>query len=264
MDAAFQLYRRDVLEYILVTAVAYSPLLILQLMVFGAMDSSGATMTLDSFSGLWFGLLLLGFVGYAIMVAVVSKFSSDVYLGRTPDLGATIRLSFSKVLPLIGASLLFGLLVSLGVLLFAVTMVLAGPVMGSIGFVLAVMWALWVAARYFAVFQVIVLENRGVIEAFARAGTLSRGQKAHVILTLLLVILIVIVVSFAVMMVGALMPSQMIGQVVQMVYTVVAYPLIGIAQMILYYDLRIRAEGFDIEVMTGALGAADRVTEPAP
>ena len=264
VDAAFQLYRRDALEYILVTAVAYSPLLILQLMLFGAMESSSASVKLDSISGLWFGLLLLGFVGYAIMVAVVSKFSSDIYLGRTADLGATIRLSFSKVLPLIGASLLFGLLVSLGVLLFAVSIALWGPVYGSLGFVLAVVWALWVVARYFAVFQVIILENRGVIDAFSRAGALSRGQKGHVVLTLFLVLLIITVVAIAVMTVAALLPSQMIAGVVQMVYTVVAYPLIGIAQMILYYDLRIRAEGFDIEVMTGALGAAPRETEPAP
>jgi hypothetical protein len=43
--------------------------------------------------------------------------------------------------------------------------------------------------------------------------------------------------------------------VLQTLYTVVAYPLVGITQMILYYDARIRAEGFDIEVMTGSLGA---------
>lgn len=264
VDAAFQLYRRDALEYILVTAVAYSPLLILQLMVFGALDSSSAAVTLDSFSVLWFGLLVLGFVGYAIMVAVVSKFSSDIYLGRTPDLAATIRLSLSKVLPLIGASLVFMVLVSVGVLLFAVSIALWGPVTGSLGFVVAVVWALWVTARFFAVFQVIILENRDVMDAFGRAGTLSRGQKGHIVLTLFLVFLIVIVLMIAVTTVAALLPSQMIAGVVQMIYVVMAYPLIGIAQMILYYDLRIRAEGFDIEVMTGALGAAPRETEAAP
>jgi hypothetical protein len=48
--------------------------------------------------------------------------------------------------------------------------------------------------------------------------------------------------------------------VLQSLYTVVAYPLIGITQMILYYDTRIRAEGFDIELMTGALGSPTPTT----
>jgi hypothetical protein len=54
--------------------------------------------------------------------------------------------------------------------------------------------------------------------------------------------------------------AEMVGSeagrlVLQSLYTVVAYPLIGITQMILYYDTRIRAEGFDVEIMAGALDA---------
>ena len=261
VDAAFQLYRRDALEYILVTAVAYSPILIAQLMLFGALGRGNAAVDFGTFGPLWFVLVILGFIGYAVMVAVVSKFSSEVYLGRSPDLAAIIRTALPKVFPLIGASLVFGLLVSLGIFLFAISIAVWGPVTGSIGFLLAVVWALWVVARYFAVFQLIILENRGVIESFSRAAALSRGQRGHVILTLFLVILIVTVVAIAVMTVAALLPSQMAAGVVQMIYTVVAYPLIGIAQMILYYDLRIRAEGYDIEVMTGALGVSPAETE---
>ena len=261
VDAAFQLYRRDALEYIVVTAVAYSPILIAQLMLFGSMGRGNAAVDFGTFGPLWFVLLILGFIGYAIMVAVVSKFSSEVYLGRSPDLAGIIRAALPKTFPLIGASLLFGLLVSLGVFLFAISIALWGPVTGSLGFVLAVVWALWVVARYFAVFQVIILEDRGVIDAYTRAGTLSRGQKGHIVLTLFLVVLIVTVVAIAVMTASVLLPSQMAAGAVQMIYTVVAYPLLGIAQMILYYDLRIRAEGFDIEVMTGALGMPSSHTE---
>ncbi|PYP62838.1 MAG: hypothetical protein DMD26_15485 [Gemmatimonadetes bacterium] len=70
----------------------------------------------------------------------------------------------------------------------------------------------------------------------------------------MLVIVIFSVLSIAVTMVAALMGNAAGSVVLQSLYTVVAYPLIGITQMILYYDTRIRAEGFDIEVMTGALG----------
>ena len=72
---------------------------------------------------------------------------------------------------------------------------------------------------------------------------------------MLLVIAIFFMLAVAVNMVGSLFGSVAGIVVMQAVYTVVSYPLIGITQMILYYDTRIRAEGFDIEVMTGALGS---------
>jgi hypothetical protein len=58
------------------------------------------------------------------------------------------------------------------------------------------------------------------------------------------------------MIMGQVGGSKVSSLVLQTLYTIVAYPIIGITQMILYYDTRIRAEGFDIEVMAGALGAA--------
>jgi hypothetical protein len=124
------------------------------------------------------------------------------------------------------------------------------------GVLLAVVWWLYALVRFFAVFQVIVLENTGVIAAFARSGVLSQGRKGHIFLTLSLVFVIFIVLSFATVVVAQLAGSEAARLVVQSLYTVVAYPLIGITQMILYYDTRIRAEGFDVEMMAGALDAS--------
>ena len=101
--------------------------------------------------------------------------------------------------------------------------------------------------------QLIVLENLGIVAAFSRSGVLSQNRKGHILLTLFLVFVIFIMLSFAVTMVAQVVGSVAASVVLQTLYTVVAYPLIGITQMILYYDARIRAEGFDIEVMTGAL-----------
>ena len=262
VDAAFQLYRRDALEYILVTAVAYAPILIAQLMVFGAIGMGDPTTVFGTFGALWFVLLILGFIGYAVMVAVVSKFSSDVYLGRSPDLGAIIRAAAPKILPLIAAALLFGLLVTIGIAPMGAGMALGGPGLGIAGFVLAIVWAFYATARFFAVFQVIILEDRGVFDSFGRASALSRGRKGHILLTLFLVLVIVMVVALAVMTVALLISSQMVAGVVQMMYTIIAYPLIGIAQMLLYYDLRIHAEGFDVEVMTRSLGSSPQEATP--
>ena len=42
VDAAFQLYRRDALEYVLVTAIAYAPLVLAQLVLMRGLLLSGA------------------------------------------------------------------------------------------------------------------------------------------------------------------------------------------------------------------------------
>jgi hypothetical protein len=264
VDAALQLYRRDALEYILVTAVAYAPILVAQLMLFGAVGGAVTPATLGTFGPLWIALLVFGFAGYALMVAIVSKFSSEVYLGRAPDLAAIIRAALPKVLPLIGASVLFGIVIMLGVFLFGVGASLLGAAGGVLAFAVALVWGVYAAARFFAVFQVIILEGLSVVASFGRASALSRGRKAHILLTLLLVVVIVMVVAVALFTVASMFSSTMAAGVVQMSYTIIAYPLVGIAQMILYYDLRIKAEGYDIEVMTGALGAAPPAREPTP
>jgi len=91
-----------------------------------------------------------------------------------------------------------------------------------------------------------------VVAAFARSSVLSEGLKWHILLTLILIFVIFVMLSFAASMIGfAVGAAGLIA--VQTLYTVFAYPLIAITQVILYYDARIRREGFDIEMMTGAL-----------
>ena len=53
--------------------------------------------------------------------------------------------------------------------------------------------------------------------------------------------------------------SRVIQLVVASLFTVVAYPVVALTEMLLYYDVRIRSEGFDLERMVTSLAGA-----PAP
>ena len=252
VDAAFQVYKRDAIEYVLVTAVAYAPLVVAQLIfIRGFTLAASSRINVSSTTAIVLGLL--GFFSYALMNAAISRFSSDVYLDRPTGLAMVIRSVVPTVPRLIGATILFALVVMLGFIPVLIGAAITSALLIFLGVVFSFFWVFYAFARFFAVFQIIVLENRGIITAFSRSGVLSRGRKGHIILTLLLVIVIFSVLSIAVTMVAALMGNAAGSVVLQSLYTVVAYPLIGITQMILYYDTRIRAEGFDIEVMTGAL-----------
>jgi hypothetical protein len=256
VDAAFQLYKRDALEYVLVTAIAYAPWVVAQLIVMRGMTAlDPARLNLGAST---FILGLIGIFAYALMSAVLSRFASDVYLDQPTGLTIVVRAMLPVVPRLIGATILFGLVLMLGLVpMFIGAAITSLPLIG-IGALLSIVWSFYAFARFFAVFQVIVLENAGVVGAFSRSSVLSQGRKRHILLTLLLVFVIFIVLSIAMTMVTQLIGSIAMTVVLQSLYTVIAYPLIGITQMILYYDTRIRAEGFDVEMMTGALDA------PAP
>jgi hypothetical protein len=232
VDAAFQLYRRDAPQYMLVTAIAYAPWLVAQLLLVSAQNNAGALSTTATALGVVLGLG--SWLAFSIMSAVIIRFGSEAYLGGRPDLASSVQQVLPRVPVIMAAAILLSFLLLLGFLVFF-------------------FGALYVLARYFAIFQAIVLEKAGLGEAFSRSSALSKGRKRHILNTLLLVFLIFFVLSIAVSMVAAMSSSQVIATVLQTLFTIVAYPLIGIAQMLLYYDARIRAEGFDIEVMAGSL-----------
>jgi hypothetical protein len=259
VDAAFQLYKRDALEYVLVTAIAYAPWVVAQLFVMrGLLMSSQRTLSAPGTAG--FVLAVIGIFGYALMSAVLSRFSSDVYLDRPTGLGMVVRAVLPLVPRLIGATILFGLVLMLGFVPVLIGAAMSNGPLIFVGMLVSLWWAFYALARFFAVFQSIVLEDRGAIAAFSRSSVLSQDRKGHILLTLLLVFVIFGMLSFAVTLIAQLVGSIASSVVLQSLYTIVAYPLIGITQMILYYDTRIRAEGFDIEVMTGALGSPTATT----
>jgi hypothetical protein len=232
VDAAFALYRQNSTQYILVSALANVPLLILQIVL--------QPMNPATIAAIGPPVLLITTVGslitYSIMSGAVVKLGSEIYLGREPDLAKSLGEVLPRVPALVISSLLSGLLFFLGLLFFIVG-------------------ALYVTARYFAVATAIVLEGKGPIAAFGRSSVLSRDRKRHILNTLLLVGIIYFVLSFGVGAFSALSGSYVIQLVASTLFTIIAYPVVALTQMLLYYDSRIRNEGFDLEQMAATLDA---------
>lgn len=235
VDAALQIYRRDPMTYVLVCALAYTPWLVLQLSLVGIVTEPEEILTVY-FSGAGIVLAVGYWVSLSLMSAVLVKKAADDYLGRGSELGTIVR----EVLPRLPA-VMIGALVKYFFLF--------------LGFLVFLVGALWVVARYFAINQAIVLEGSGVGRALGRSAALSRGNKLHILGTLLLVVIILIVIAVGVAIIGQLTGSPVIGAVLSTVGTIVSYPMFAITEMLLYYDARIRNEGYDIEVMAEGLAA---------
>jgi hypothetical protein len=153
------------------------------------------------------------------------------------DVPAAFRQVLRRFITLIVASVLVVVLISVGAILFLLP-------------------ALYVIARFYAVRQAIMLEDAGVGRSLSRASELSKGFKWHILATLFFIVVLVLAVDLGVSVLVARLPSQVLINLFSTALAVVIGPLFGIAETALYYDLRIRKEGFDVEYLAGS-GAAE-------
>lgn len=236
VDAAFQILRAHYASFVMCTAIAYAPLLVVRLVVLGDPKQlqgadPGALRSLFLKYGLTYCASL---ITYVLMGAVLVTLTSQAYLGETVDVASAVR----RVVQRLGAVLVAAVLSAIAILLGLMLLFLPG---------------LYLTARLFAVSSVLLLEDTSVFEAFSRSGTLSKGRKRHILNTLGLAFIIYYILAF-----GGLAVTAMFGYVMQTVTTTVivmlVYPVVAITNVLLYYDARIQSEGLDLELMADALG----------
>jgi hypothetical protein len=200
--------------------------------------------------------------------------------GRDADPMDGLRAAFARAGTLVGGGLLTWLLllvqlVGMGIALAIVIGVgfaavsfafgaLQSPNAGAaVAVVLAVVMfvAVFVGStmligRYAALPGVIMHEAVGAKAAMRRARELSRGSLRRIAGVLLLVTVLFFVVSLGVIAVFAFVTrSQIVAQVLASIANVPLYALTGTLMTVLYYDLRVRAEGLDIELLAEELDA---------
>jgi hypothetical protein len=233
VDAAFQLYRRDALTYLFVAALCYAPILVLQLLVLGPASELEEQVSRLTF-GYSFAIAFGYWVSVSLMSAVIIRLASEDYLGRKLEPVVAVRDAVVKLPAVMVAFLLKYILMLLGLFLFLVGL-------------------LYMLARYFAITAAIVIEGRGVFTAFGRSAVLSRGRKLHILATLLLSFLIFLIVYFAAVFLASVVSSIVVMTVLTTAASIVVYPMFAITEMLLYYDARVRSEGYDIEMMAEGL-----------
>lgn len=232
VDATFQLYRKDPLPFILTGAVVYVPWLLIRL-AFGIGIGEVAPTLGQSFA-MAIGVLIV----LSVTSGAMSLLARDVYFNRTADFSNALKATLPKSVSLISATLATFLAFIAALLLLIIPFFFVWP-------------------RLFAVRQTIMLEDRSVPAAIGRSRQLSRGVAGHVFLTLFLVALLTLAINMGAGMLSLMIPSVIAQNVVQTVATTLIFPLFGITETLLYYDVRIRKEGFDVEYLaTGDLGAA--------
>ena len=266
LDELFRLYRRHFSLIVGVALVVALPGLVWTLVtgvyrlnsasytnLFTTTGTSTPAFNSQQFSNL-VGTFALGGLGALILlpfsVGAVYRAVTDVALGRPATIGAVLRETLARYWPLLG-------LVGLGILLF-----IGWAIAELIGFVLLVIpglavfcAAVYLGVRWSLVVAAMMAEDIGPIRGLGRSWNLVRGSWWRTFGILLVVGILQTIISYALFILFGLIAAVFstgdfqaaLVQVGSTLLSAVVSPITTIAVVLLYFDLRVRKEGLDLD-----------------
>jgi len=239
LDWAFRLYRAHFWLFISIAAVIWVPLCILEV-------------TSQLFYGNTGLIALIEFIlDFSILQGALIWSISRIYTGIPTTITNAYKVSFKSFWMII-AGTLEGLatIIFLAMLLWTKLNVTIITFFGySVLYTLLAPWAV--------VIPVIRIENTGLKAGIKRSWVLTGNQLKHVIGTKIIALLLIdliaqlpwLILHYAINQYGFL-PNigPLILIIVRLVVILISTPLSLIITVILYYDLRVRREGYDLEL----------------
>jgi hypothetical protein len=287
LDRAFSLYRRQFWVFVGIMAL---PSLVMLFFSLGMQFVQGMAMMApdeqpDStvLAGVLVGIgialvvtMFLYWITYAVALGATTVAVSEIYMGRTPTISTAYSATRGKTgrlawLMFLIAVRMFGVLLALGVgVAIAVgALSLISPILGGLaamavffgGFVLVA----WMFLRYAVSVPVAVLEDNAASDAIARSIDLTHGSLLRVLVLFVFTLMItyaglaIFQMPFAIAAAVAGPETvmgfwlNMIGVLTGSIAAALTGPLAVVAMAVLYYDLRIRKEGLDLDLMLAGL-----------
>lgn len=201
--------------------------------------------------------VLAGYLASQLATAASFKIVSGTYLGEDPDWRASLGFAFSRLRSLIWLSIVFYVLVGLAFLVFVIP---------GIYF-----YAAWTVAV-----PVLLLEDIRGRKALKRSRQLVRGRWWQVAVVILLANILTSIVggtlSGVLIGVSGAAGSEVVDAVAEVlgstVGAIITTPFAAAVIMVVYFDLRVRKEGFDLELLAHQVGVEpsgiDAHTLPPP
>ena len=236
LDVAFSLYRRHFATLATVALVSQAVSILVSIYV----EASGGmltNLTLALFS------IVLSSVCAAIGMGASTKIIADSYLGRSTAVGEALRWVVPHLARLIVLTVIVSMLVGIGLVL----LIFPGVILAS---------GLAVSAC------VLVVEGLSPTDAMNRSWTLTAGHRLRVFVTVLVAMLLIYVMSIAAVFIGGIlagllgmasMAAIIVIGAVSAILSILIYPYIYATVTVLYYDLRVRKEGLDLDLMESQL-----------
>jgi len=263
LDGALTIYRRHFITFLaLGIIVLWLPVV---LSIYAQLSGP------QGHTGLLFLAAILQYFAGLLLTAGVIRVISDFYLGRESGLTQALALGVQKVWPLFVVGLGKGVLLGLIVFVLGIVAAISIPMLtktGALGGIVALAllagacWlAAFVACGYGVTTQVVVLEPLGSsFDAFGRSWDLTRGRKLKVLGLALVAFILVGVPSAGIGALAAVLrfsssTTAAALLVLAAVLPVILTPVLPCVFTLMYYDLRVRREAFDLELLSQHLSA---------
>ena len=236
LDTAFGIYRQLFLPLLTVSILTQTVPLAIGLFV----EASGGAVQQPALWALSMGLsLVLGSVGSAASTFLIA----ETYLGSTLPVGEAFLRSTPYMGRLIGTSLLTSLLM-------------------GVGFLFLVVPGIIVACGLLVTPAALVLEDiPGGTRAMGRSWELTKGERGKIFGALMVAVILLFIPGIAIGAFAVASTSgdmsetslQVLAQLIVSILQILVYPFFYALTTVLYYDMRVRKEGFDLEMLATTL-----------
>ncbi|HWC75719.1 MAG TPA: hypothetical protein VG454_17465 [Gemmatimonadales bacterium] len=185
---------------------------------------------------------LLTAVGGVLVTGATVRVVSEAYLGRSPVFGEAMSFAGSRFGTILGANIISGFL----------------TVLATVAFIIP---GIVVACGYSVAATAAALESGSSTDALRHSWALTKGFRWKALGLFVVAIGALVIVYFSAGVLAGL-GGAVIGATDTLVALVTAlvslliYPVLSCVFTVFYYDLRVRKEGFDIEMLSNQLTAA--------
>jgi hypothetical protein len=271
LDRTFNVYRSRPLLFIGLSAIWFLLLvlvfIVLAVVVFAGTFAAVARQTAspDQLAGAAVGIVAFVIVAVIVAIVLFSAQSGSLahaaarrYLGKDVGIGESFRAGLSAA----GRLFIAGLLIFLAlVLVWAALFMVAGITQQFLAFALATIVAVvvtaYLACSWLVAPVIVVIEKMGPIAALGRSWRLSSGHRWRIfgIQVLLVILNLVLSILIAGLFGGfaAAGVNNVVQSLINLASTIVWAPVQWIAFTVLYYDLRVRKEAFDLQLAAESL-----------
>jgi hypothetical protein len=266
LDRTFTLYRENFLLFVGITALPYLLTLAFNfaVLLLQRANTSGAGAHIPS-SGLIGGIVLATLLGIVLLLLVVGVAQaatvsavSELYLGRATTVRDSYTRAKGSILAVVGIMILSGLATAVGLIFLIVP-------------------GIYVACRLAVSVPTAIVEQEGSVASMERSMELTKGYAGQMFLLLLLVMVLTYAVAVLLQLpvmfftVTAAMAKHPVSlgvsaysYLAQFVSQVLVGPVGTISASLMYYNLRVRKEGFDIQHLLSTLGSVPQPLADPP
>lgn len=221
LDTAFALYRRDFMQLVLATGLLILPLLVIEAVV--PVQYLGVAERLG-------GIFLIAASAAAVLIA------SERYMGRSLTAVAAVKEVNSRFLSVWGAAIFQGLIV-------------------GIGFILLIIPGIIALAYTFAMQQAVMIEGARAADSWERSKGLAEDNFWRIAGTSVMAFVITFVAGIGLaVFTGQFFPDPRWNLISTNLLLVLIHPFGAVVSTVLYYDLRVRKEGYDVQLMAEQIG----------